>query len=77
MTLSAHTSIGGLVVRMGLVVVPGIPLVAYLWETLHQLLSLHVNTTRLLISLPVLVALIVWLRWVSRRVRQWMGEETS
>lgn len=76
MTRSVHTSLGRLVLRMGLAVVPGIPLVAYLWETLNQLLSLHVNTSRLLISLPVLVAFIIWLRWISQRAEHEMREET-
>ena len=32
----------------------GMPLVAYLWETLHQILAWHFELTRLLISVPVL-----------------------
>ncbi len=61
-----------LFVQMVVIVVGGIPIVAYLWETLNQLLSLHVQPTRLWISLPLLVVLGVWLRWLSRRVQHWM-----
>lgn len=32
----------------------GAPLAGYLWETLHQLLALEVDTRRVLISVPVL-----------------------
>lgn len=64
-----------LFVQMGVIVVVGIPIVAYLWETLNQLLSLHVQPTRLWISLPLLVVLWVWLRWLSRRAQD--GMKTS
>ncbi len=64
-----------LCVQMGVIVMVGIPIVAYLWETLNQLLSLHVQPTRLWISLPLLVVLWVWLRWLSRRAQD--GMKTS
>ncbi len=38
---------------LALFIVLGMPLVAYLWETLHQVLAWHVEPTRLLISVPV------------------------
>ncbi len=60
------------VIQMGIVVLLGMPVVAYLWETLNQLLSLHVNLTRLLISLPLLVVFVVWLRWLARQAQRWM-----
>ncbi|SHK12120.1 hypothetical protein SAMN04488087_0354 [Rhodothermus profundi] len=60
------------VLQMGLVVLLGMPVVAYLWETLNQLLSLHVNPMRLLISLPLLAVFIVWLRWLARQAQRWM-----
>lgn len=39
---------------LALFILLGMPLVAYLWETLHQILAWHVEPTRLLISVPVL-----------------------
>jgi hypothetical protein len=56
--------------QMALGVLIGIPIVAYLWETLNQLLSLRVQPVRLLISLPLLGVLMVWLRWLSQRVQR-------
>ncbi|BBM69881.1 hypothetical protein RmaAA213_17270 [Rhodothermus marinus] len=72
MTEISKPSVGGMMVRMGLVVLLGVPVVAYLWETLNQLLALHVNPTRLLISLPLLVVFVVWLRWLGRQTQRWM-----
>lgn len=39
---------------LGLFTVLGIPLVAYLWETLNQALALHFNPARLGISVAAL-----------------------
>ena len=47
-------------------VVLGIPFVAYLWETLHQLLSLHLEPLRLLISAALLAMFIGFLAWIGR-----------
>jgi hypothetical protein len=53
---------------IGLFLVCGIPLVAYLWETVHQVLSLEVDSMRLLISVPLLVIFILLMRFVGRRM---------
>ncbi len=49
----------------------GAPLLAYVWESLNQLLAGHVNLPRLLISVPLLIALLlVWrfaARWAARQ----------
>ncbi len=68
-------SVMRVMLQMGLVVLLGMPVVAYLWETLNQLMALHVNPTRLLISLPLLVVFMVWLRWVARQAQRWMEVE--
>ena len=39
---------------LALFIVLGMPLVAFLWETLHQILAWHVEPVRLLISVPIL-----------------------
>ena len=46
---------GKLVLLLAAFVAFGIPLVAYLWESLNQLLAGHVTPRRLLLSLPLLV----------------------
>jgi EamA domain-containing membrane protein RarD len=58
---------------LALVLVGGV-LVAYLWETLNQLMSGHVDWLRVLISLPVLAALFLLLRFMARRVEGWSDE---
>lgn len=67
---SKNKRLGHLWMQMALGVLIGIPIVAYLWETLNQLLSLRVQPVRLLISLPLLGVLMVWLRWLSQRVQR-------
>jgi len=54
MTQKPVPSPGKVFARLALFVVVGMPLVAYLWETLHLLLALQVEPVRLLISVPVL-----------------------
>jgi hypothetical protein len=48
----------------------GLPLVAYLWETVNELLSGFVSGTRLLVSLPLLAILVGLLVVLARRVRR-------
>jgi hypothetical protein len=58
---------------LALVLVGG-ALVAYLWETLNQLMKGHVDMTRVLVSLPVLAAFLLLLRFIARRVEGWSNE---
>lgn len=57
---------------LGLVLVGGV-LVAYLWETLNQLMAGHVDWMRILVSLPVLAVFLLLLRYIARRVEGWHG----
>lgn len=59
-----------LAIIFGLFIVLGIPMVGYLWGTLNQLLSLQVNTTRLFISIPVLLLFIASLLYLRRTVER-------
>lgn len=52
----------------GLFLFLGVPLVAYLWETVHQILSLHFETTRMLVSIPVLAMFIGLLKFISHQL---------
>ena len=53
-------------VILGGSVIAGIPVVGYLWGTLNQVLSLEFQPDRLLISLPLLAALLGFLVYFSR-----------
>lgn len=55
-----------LVMLLTVFVALGIPLTAYLWETLNQLLAGHVNPQRVLLSIPLLAALAALL-WAGAR----------
>jgi hypothetical protein len=57
---------GRLLVTLAAFVVLGIPLVAYLWESLNQLLAGRVHTPRVLLSVPLLAAL-GGLLWIGGR----------
>ncbi len=67
---SAEPSFGKIIGTMILGVLLGIPLVGYLWETVHQVLALHVEPRRLLISVPVILAFALLLRVVAKRLRE-------
>ncbi|MEX0892183.1 MAG: hypothetical protein WEB88_08435 [Gemmatimonadota bacterium] len=58
---------------LGLALVGG-ALVAYLWETLNQLMAGHVDWVRLLVSLPVLAVFLLLLRFLAGRVESWHDE---
>ena len=57
---------GKIVPWLALFAVLCMPLIAYLWETVHQVLALHVEPLRLLLSVPVL-GLFVALLWLLGR----------
>lgn len=73
-TPGAEPSFARMFGTMVLGVLAGIPLVGYLWETLHEVLSLHVEPRRLLISLPVLLLLALLLFTVGRSLRSGRSE---
>lgn len=60
-----------LMAGMAVFVVLGVPLVAYLWETLNELLSGSVDPIRLLVSVPLALVFTVLLVLLSRRVQSW------
>ena len=68
-------SFGKLMALMALFVVIGVPMVAFLWETVNLLLALHVDGTRLLIALPLLVVFIGFLVVLARTVRRWNAQQ--
>ena len=64
-------SMAKLVIGMAVFVLLGFPLVGYLWDTLNELLALEVNTTRLLLTVPVIALLGALLWMLSKAVNRW------
>lgn len=48
----------------------GIPLVAYLWETLNRVMAGYFDPVRIGISIPVLLLFFVLLRFMARVARR-------
>lgn len=72
-TISVPKVAGGI----ALFVLAGFPLVAYLWETLNQLLGGEVHPGRLALSLPVTLLLAAVLVLLSRAVGRWETERSE
>lgn len=66
-----------LVLGIGLFVLLGTPLVAYLWETLNRLFAGIIEPVRLLIAIPALAVFYVLLRFMARTVRAWDAGRAS
>lgn len=47
-------------------VVLGVPIVAYVWETIHELLTLRPDPGHIAVSVPLLAILVVLLRRLGR-----------
>lgn len=56
---------------MGLYVIVGSFMVAYLWESLNQLFTLQIDLTRLMVAVPMLMALIGVLVLLAQTLRGW------
>ena len=55
---------------MAAFVIVGVPLVAYLWETLNQFLALNVDTIRLLVAIPVALLIGVVFKILIRTIQK-------
>jgi hypothetical protein len=64
-------SLGRLIGGIALLVLIGTPLVAYLWETLNQTAAGYYDPLRLVIAVPVLLAFVVFVRFLARLVVRW------
>jgi hypothetical protein len=64
-------STGALMVAMLAFVIPGAPLVYYLWTTLNEVLAGRFDAGRLLLSALVLLIFLGLLRILSRSIRRW------
>ena len=56
---------------MAVIVVIGLPMVAYLWETINELLALEFDPVRLAISVPLLAVFLGFLVVIGRRIVAW------
>lgn len=74
MTSAVTPRSSSLVLGIALFVVLGTPLVAYLWETLNQLLAGIVDPMRLLITVPAALIFYFLLRFMARSVETWSRE---
>jgi hypothetical protein len=70
-------SVSKLAVGIALFVLAGFPLVAYVWETLNQLMAGAVHPTRLLLSLPLLLLLAGLLLLLARAIGRWEAERAE
>jgi hypothetical protein len=57
---------GRLVGMIALYTVLGIPLVAFLWETLNRVMAGYFDPVRIGLSIPVLILFMVLLRFTAR-----------
>ncbi len=67
--------IGKVVLLMALVVLLGLPMVAYLWETINRLLALDFDPVRIAISVPVLVVFLGFVTFVGRKLNAWHAQQ--
>ena len=77
MATNTTASPGKTFLMMALFVIIGVPLVAYLWELLNELLALKVDLIRLLIGVPVALVLYGFLKMLARRLRQWQARDVA
>lgn len=59
--------------KMGLYVVLGSPLVAILWHTLNDVLALNPQPSQLLLALPAALLMAGLLVMLNRSIKQWLG----
>lgn len=72
--MQSTISLPKLAVGIALFVLAGFPLVAYLWESLNQLMAGEVQPRRLLLSIPVILLLTGLLLLLARVVGRWEAE---
>ncbi len=66
---------GRIVLLMAVVVLVGLPMVAYLWETINRLLALEFDPVRIAVSVPLAAVLVGFLTLVGRRLSTWQAEQ--
>ncbi|MGE5925855.1 MAG: hypothetical protein ACM357_00760 [Gemmatimonadota bacterium] len=67
-------SVPRLALGIGLATLLGVPLLAYVWETLNRLVAGRFELVRALITIPLAAALVLLWRLLARRIEAWEGE---
>lgn len=67
-------SLSAVILRVAVLSLLGIPLLAYIWETLNKVVAGDFSSVRLVVAIPVLLAFLLLLRVLAREV--WRIEET-
>jgi hypothetical protein len=70
MSHSETASFARLLAVIALFAIAGTPLVAYLWETLNELLAFQFDPQRMLIAAPVLLVFLGLLLLLARVIRR-------
>jgi hypothetical protein len=70
MTHDPQPQMGKLIGLIALFTVLGIPLLAFLWETLNRLMAGHFDLVRIGLSVPILVLFAVLLRFMARATQR-------
>ena len=65
-------SFGKILIFMAIFVLVGMPLVAFLWETLNDLLALQPVASRMINSIPALLIFVGLLALLSNRISRLM-----
>jgi hypothetical protein len=71
------TAVAPIVARVALFSIIGIPLAAYLWDTLNRLVAGDFSSVRLIIAVPTLLLFILLILYLSREVWRWEGSRRS
>lgn len=71
MSESHSLPLGRVVGTLALFALLGIPLVAYIWETLNRLMGGYFDATRVLLTIPAIAALLGVLMWLAHTLQRW------
>jgi ABC-type proline/glycine betaine transport system permease subunit len=74
---SAPSSVPRIALGIGVAILLGVPLLAYVWETANRLVAGHFDLVRFLITIPAAALLILLWRVLARRIEAWHGERVG
>jgi hypothetical protein len=70
-------AVAPMVLRVALFAIIGIPLAAYLWDTLNHLVAGDLSSVRIIVAVPTLLVFILLILFLSREVWRWEGSRRS
>jgi ABC-type proline/glycine betaine transport system permease subunit len=71
------TAVAPLVARVAAFAIVGIPLAAFLWDTVNQLVAGVFSPVRIMLAVPALLLFGFLIRFLSREVWRWEGRRRS